>query len=131
MNVEELRMGNLVYDPKLDCPARISLIGPSFVYITITTEVTRGINEIESIEITPEWLEKLGFKRTDTFTWSIIDKVFDTDIEMYRVVYEDGLWAFYFTYGDDWVFLKHLLEVHELQNAFIELASIELKPQKL
>ena len=90
--------------------------GLDYCQIDYRTNKKHWLINIKPIEITEEWLEKLGFVRDDetSYRWFILDRTiaYDLDDNCIRV-------------SDSWEFGKRKY-VHELQNLYFALTQREL-----
>ena len=137
MKSTELRIGNYLNNPHWDSPKKVTEIRRSENYPKdashhITDDVRcegtylAPIGGFLPVQLTEEWLEKLGFKKTND-NWTI--KVGDNDDWLgYCSVY---------SYEDKWIYsndisnagcytLRSIEFVHQLQNLHFFLNSIEL-----
>lgn len=100
---QELRIGNLTYNSKKEL----------YIVSWINCNVE---NKLFPVEITENWLEKMGFVRDDdtSYRWFILDRsvAYDLDDNCIRI-------------SDSWEFGKRKY-VHELQNLIFFLSGIEL-----
>lgn len=104
MKIEELRIGNLVYDTKGDVN-------------TVCLETFVKFNyQIKPIKLTEEWLIKLGFKRM--FNYYFIASLKGVSI---NITLQKTLVAYNFTDC-----LKELQYVHQLQNLYFSIKNREL-----
>ena len=135
MNSNELRIGNLVYIPKTDQIAEISLIAQEFeknAFIGVNKDVI-GIGglllkDIEPIPLTEEWLLKFGFYkfRKNKFRIKITTfAILEIDIER-----EDKLKCFIVKsdfFRDERIVFRIIKYVHQLQNLYFALIGEELE----
>lgn len=116
---EELRRNNLVeYDGKIFKVKSIS------DYI-ISADRGKGLvdftyEEINAIELTEEWLFKLGFEDK----YLTIDKKISSDFTMTLISDKDG--GFHFTPHATLMWGVDLKYVHQLQNLYFSLCGLEL-----
>ncbi len=100
---QELRIGNLTYNSKKEL----------YIVSWINCNVE---NKLFPVEITENWLEKMGFVRDDdtSYRWFILDRsvAYDLDDNCIRI-------------SDSWEFGKRKY-VHELQNLIFFLSGFEL-----
>jgi hypothetical protein len=110
MEAKNLRIGNLIkyIDKTIVCNVDI-------IYAVL--KCIRQTKLYTPIEITEEWLRKLGFTRDDEtdYRWYLLDKsiAYDADDNCIRI-------------ADSWEFGKRKY-VHELQNLFFALTGTELE----
>ena len=118
----DLRIDNLIYIPKTDQHATIFTINKLLgVHVNDNLLVNLSFEEIEPIEITNEWLQKLGFKILNKVSNSYKKYVNDETkecfyVELYQVGRLDWI-VTYFNSENNEISLK-LNYVHQLQNLY-------------
>lgn len=126
INVRELRPGNLVI--RWGVPAKVC--GTQVLDHTAEVSFWDGLSvskfgcrEIFPIPLTPEWLERMGFKRGEVYSlvlskWASDNLSVSIEIDSFQPVVM-GL--------DDWVeYGKPMQHVHQLQNLYFTLTGEEL-----
>ena len=138
MNVEELRVGNLVYSDG-DFLGKVESLGSDKASLYEKGGLDNyGYHRISGIPLTEEWLLKFGFKK------AIYESTHDDfcDEICYELEYKRD---FFMSYADDFSLtlfvekkmqheelgicpnLKDLRNVHQLQNLYFALTSEELE----
>ena len=119
MEVRELRIGNLVQDNKgntieVDASLFVADMDPNGYF---------DLSDCLPIQITPEWLEKLGFIRSDkTYSYQTSDQ-FYIDWTMEDGICLNGIYDDIMSNGDK---LEHIKYIHQLQNLYYALTGDEL-----
>jgi len=119
----DYRIGNVIqYNNEIKSTGTITALIADFVagldycQIDYRTNKKHWLINIKPIEITVEWLEKMGFVRDDdtSYRWFILDRTvaYDLDDNCIRI-------------SDSWEFGKRKY-VHELQNLYFALTQREL-----
>ena len=119
----DYRIGNIIqYNNETESTGTITALIADFVagldycQIDYRTNKKHWLINIHPIEITAEWLEKLGFVKDDetSYRWFILDRAiaYDLDDNCIRI-------------SDSWEFGKRKY-VHELQNLYFALTRREL-----
>ena len=126
---KDLTIGNTVMDHYGDI-GKISLVAPNYVYMTITTEVTRGNDEISGVVLTEEVLRQYGMKIHDLdglpnpFLMNEIGAFKNSEQLKYVISSDDdshGGWSYY---------TKDIKYLHELENLISLLGEEELRKKK-
>lgn len=133
IQANELRIGNLVNITNHDGGVK-SVIGISYDFMnmigkkdkpTITvyysqesTFASFGINLVEPIPLTEEWLLRFGFKKKGKYF----------EIEENDFLVEQGVDKFFFGWENNWAATNdvELIHVHQLQNLYFALTANEL-----
>lgn len=123
MKKSEFRIGNLLLfrDKRI---VEVSNLGNSFETIELVNGLRYGsddINEYNPIELTEEWLLKLGFEKDEeSKTWSIL-----TSLEKFDYLFEiENKYQQFFQPDFLRIDIKY---VHQLQNLYFALTGQELK----
>jgi hypothetical protein len=108
MKANELRIGNLVQHygyPDDIWPVDFALL----------ENISLGLNQVEGIPLTEEWLMKFGFLKIGKFGFFHLDSLYLT--------YNDDKTIFYFQYRTK---ASIIHAVHQLQNLYFALTGQEL-----
>jgi hypothetical protein len=81
-------------------------------------------DQVNPIPLTPEWLERCGFKDDGGNMWSGPEIENDDSIEYFTIKKKNA--GFYF-YGSEWTHGKPFLYVHQFQNLYFALTGEELQ----
>lgn len=128
INANELRLGNWVdyqqYGNEPPIKKQVHGINRHHVWFSKTTNEGASIHLCEGIPLTPEVLEKCGFKKT--WDWWELDS---HDFVWHSFIFEDG--EFYISInGDEYREpLPHIKHLHQLQNLHIALTGEELRAE--
>ena len=123
MKINELRIGNYV-STICGNVGRISFIAPNYVYVTITSEITKGEDEISGIPLTEEWLLKFGFYYQSSDKNYVVKSKQENNNSIKKI---DGDWCYNNDYSDaSCYFVRELRYIHELQNLYYALNEEEL-----
>lgn len=129
MDVKELRIGNYVSpiddetgEPIDDCHWRITMVARNHVYVELTSEITKYIDDIKPIDLSHDLLIELGFNHKSLY----YGKLDYYDKDGIRLEIENGEETFLFKSceSESGVEVKHL---HHLQNLFMDLKNIDMK----
>lgn len=111
MNANELRIGNWVQIDDLP-PEQITT--ESFCML----EKYGHWNLVKGIPLTPDWIERFGWNKTEYDYWiGINDNTYITCSEKGTYIGEDN---------DTYIPLNHIQYVHQLQNLYFALTGTEL-----
>ena len=128
IDVKELRIGNYVLaeglvdnEPSL---YQIEMVGIGrCAVMNSRSSITLDWRYANPISITPEWLEKLGFIRSDkTYSYQTSDQ-FYIDWTMEDGICLNGIYDDIMSNGDK---LEHIKYIHQLQNLYYALTGDEL-----
>lgn len=114
MKANELRIGNLVYDPFDHCS--VSILDIDFI--------AEHLKTFKPIPLTEEWLLKFGFVKGESHETGAIYYNYDIDDKRYHVKMYNGK----ATFDIDWLIPCEY--VHQLQNLFFALTGTELAIQE-
>jgi len=125
INPSELRIGNYI-EINRDQFAKVVTINGESAIVGITTRQNFYLTSsfIRGIELTPEWLERCGFKKVSDQDWDGPTIEHENEIE-YFSIREFGN-GFYRLMGSEWPMGKPFQFVHQLQNLFYCHAEEEL-----
>ena len=119
MEARELRIGNLVKSNIEGCRrihfGIVQIDQTSMYYLCDTDDFER----LEPIPLTEEWLFKFGFKFDGHCSWwknELIELTIDTGEDEYSVFNDNG----------DYITLKGIKYVHQLQNLYFAIKGEEL-----
>lgn len=119
MDVKELRVGHLFNH--YDMVKKIEL----------SDIVLCNLDDFKPIPLTEEQLLDFGFEKEDTFTFVMYKRldIFDDNdvfnLKFLSIINEDGLYNAYL--GKEYVYIRDILHVHQLQDLYFVLTGEELK----
>lgn len=126
MDARELRIGNYL---------NVINITPVKITANHILAISEGDEQYSPIPITDEWLEKFGFKESETVKYSdefkgarkfeipkLLDMVFSIDGKFYYILDINTN-----DYGDDIYTSRQITFIHQLQNFFFASTSTELQ----
>ena len=126
MKASELRIGNLVSSKNADA-FTVTGIKDRNIYVEgYSTEYGHDIaisllriNQAFPIELTPEWLERMGFEKAFNGYWD--------DKDEFRI-YEDGEGILYL---GERIPCNRIKYIHQLQNLYFALTGLEIEIKQL
>ena len=129
----ELRVGNLLQRPE---KVRSKLLDGDFIYFMVDAYMIRDCQHykenwaFEGIPLTPEILEKAGFRiLDDAGNWKSPEWNIWCSLETHFMIGElNGEYAYYFSAEDDFYsyYSPKIIYLHQLQNLYFALTGQEL-----
>lgn len=121
MNANELRIGNLIFSKETNEIQKITGITEENVYFNSITFDYPCLEEIEPIELTPEFLLKLGFQKQK----GIYRSFYQSNDKNYLSICFDNDRYYFMDVNEDPSF-SGFNYVHQIQNLYFALTGTEL-----
>lgn len=123
---KDLRIGNLVLSREVDLSNGNEIHVEAFVDLYILHELSRGnvVKQFSPIPLTPEWLERMGFKSNSLFPKS------EWNLDTFKISQPESVKPNYFFSNYHWEASKEIQYAHQLQNLYFAMTGkeLEIKP---